>query len=56
MQKILVFLPDDLAIRMKQMIPARNRSRVIAEMPEAEIQTGNMRCNNAPVMWKRTVR
>ncbi|PIP38313.1 MAG: hypothetical protein COX19_13445 [Desulfobacterales bacterium CG23_combo_of_CG06-09_8_20_14_all_51_8] len=38
MQKVLVSLPDDLAARMKRMIPARNRSRVIAEMLEAEIK------------------
>jgi hypothetical protein len=37
MQKILVSLPDDLAARLKQMIPPRQRSRVIAEILESEI-------------------
>jgi len=37
MHKILVSLPDDLAARMKQMIPSRQRSRVIAEILESEI-------------------
>jgi hypothetical protein len=37
MQKVLVSLPDDLAARMKRMIPAKHRSRIIAEMLEAEI-------------------
>ncbi len=37
MQKILVSLPDELAARMKQMIPPRKRSRVIAEILESEI-------------------
>ncbi len=37
MQKVLVSLPDDLAARMKRMIPARQRSRIIAKILEAEI-------------------
>lgn len=37
MQKVLVSLPDDLAMRMKKTIPARQRSRVIARILEAEI-------------------
>jgi metal-responsive CopG/Arc/MetJ family transcriptional regulator len=37
MQKVLVSLPDDLAVRMKRMIPPKQRSRIIAEMLEAEI-------------------
>jgi hypothetical protein len=37
MQKVLISLPDDLAARMKRMIPAKHRSRIIAEMLEAEI-------------------
>ena len=37
MQKILVSLPDDLAARMKRMIPSRHRSRVIAQILETEI-------------------
>jgi hypothetical protein len=37
MQKILVSLPDDLAKRMKRLIPTRNRSRIIAKILEAEV-------------------
>jgi uncharacterized protein YhaN len=37
MQKILVSLPDDLATRMKRMIPPKHRSRIIAKILEAEI-------------------
>ncbi|MDA3897556.1 MAG: hypothetical protein PF482_15580 [Desulfobacteraceae bacterium] len=37
MQKVLVSLPDDLATRMKRMIPPRHRSRIIAKILEAEI-------------------
>ncbi|MGB9498184.1 MAG: hypothetical protein ACKVE4_00200 [Dissulfuribacterales bacterium] len=37
MQKVLVSLPDDLATRMKRMIPTRHRSRIIAKILEAEI-------------------
>ncbi len=37
MQKVLVSLPDDLAVRMKQVIPARQRSKIIAMILEAEI-------------------
>ena len=37
MQKVLVSLPDDLATRMRAVIPNRRRSRVIAEVLEKEI-------------------
>ena len=37
MQKVLVSLPDDLAARMKRMIPTRHRSRIITKILEAEI-------------------
>ncbi len=37
MQKVLVSLPDDLAIRMKRIIPARQRSRLIADLLKIEI-------------------
>ena len=38
MQKVLVSLPDDLAIRMRAVIPNRQRSRVISEVLEREVQ------------------
>ncbi len=38
MQKILVSLPDDLAGRMRAVIPNRQRSRVISEVLEKEVQ------------------
>ncbi len=37
MQKVLVSLPDDLAMRMKRIIPARQRSKIIAELLETEV-------------------
>lgn len=37
MQKVLVSLPDDLAMRMKRIIPARQRSKIIAKILEAEV-------------------
>lgn len=37
MQKILVSLPDDLAVKMKRMIPPKQRSKIIAGMLAAEI-------------------
>lgn len=37
MQKILISLPDDLAQRMRMLIPARKRSGVIADLLESEI-------------------
>jgi predicted transcriptional regulator len=37
MQKVLVSLPDDLATRMRAVIPNRRRSRIIAEVLEKEI-------------------
>ena len=38
MQKILVSLPDSLAVRMKAAIPQRQRSKVFAELIEEEIK------------------
>ena len=38
MQKVLVSLPDDLAVRMRAVIPNRQRSRVIADILEREVQ------------------
>ena len=38
MQKVLVSLPDDLAGRMRAVIPNRQRSRVISEILEKEVQ------------------
>ena len=38
MQKILLSLPDDLAIRMKRIIPPRQRSKIIAQILEAEVK------------------
>jgi len=37
MQKVLVSLPDDLATRMRAVMPNRQRSRIIAEVLEKEI-------------------
>ena len=37
MQKVLVSLPDDLAMRMKRIIPTRQRSKIIAELLDAEV-------------------
>jgi metal-responsive CopG/Arc/MetJ family transcriptional regulator len=37
MQKVLVSLPDDLAMRMRRIIPARQRSKIIAKILEAEV-------------------
>lgn len=38
MQKVLVSLPDDLAAKMKRMIPAKQRSKMIADILAAEIE------------------
>ena len=38
MQKVLVSLTDDLAVRMRAVIPNRQRSRVISEVLEREVQ------------------
>ncbi len=38
MQKVLVSLPDDLASRMRAVIPNRQRSRVISEVLEKEVK------------------
>ena len=37
MQKVLVSLPDDLAARMRSVIPNRQRSKIIAEILEREV-------------------
>ena len=38
MSRILVSLPDDLVKRMRTVIPAHQRSQVIKELLEAEIE------------------
>ena len=38
MQKILISLPDDLAARMRAVIPNRQRSKIIAEILENELK------------------
>ena len=38
MQKILVSLPDDLATRMRWVIPSKKRSQVIASVLSLEIE------------------
>jgi hypothetical protein len=37
MEKVLISLPDALALRMKATIPARQRSTTIAQLIEAEV-------------------
>ena len=38
MEKVLVSLPDDLARRMRVVIPNRQRSKVVAALLEKEIE------------------
>ena len=38
MQKVLVSLTDNLAVRMRAVIPNRQRSKVISEILEREVQ------------------
>ncbi|HET6461965.1 MAG TPA: hypothetical protein VFG29_14385 [Syntrophales bacterium] len=38
MQKILVSIPDNLANRMKAIIPPRQRSKVLAKLLEDEVK------------------
>jgi hypothetical protein len=38
MQKVLISLPDDLLARMRAVIPNRQRSRIIAEVLENEVE------------------
>ena len=38
MQKVLVSLPDNLAERMRAVIPNRQRSKVLAELLEKEVE------------------
>ena len=37
MNKVLISIPDDIAIRMRAAIPQRQRSKVIVRLIEAEI-------------------
>ncbi|MEE9398113.1 MAG: hypothetical protein V3V31_13990 [Methylococcales bacterium] len=38
MQKILISLPDDLAIRLRTYIPSKQRSKVVAQLLESELE------------------
>lgn len=38
MEKVLISLPDQLAARMRATIPARQRSKVITHLIEAEVK------------------
>jgi hypothetical protein len=38
MQKVLISVPDDLLARMRAVIPNRQRSRIIAEVLESEVE------------------
>jgi hypothetical protein len=38
MQKILVSIPDQLAIRMRSSLPDRQRSKIIAHLIEVEVE------------------
>ena len=38
MQKVLISVPDDLLARMRAVIPNRQRSKIIAEILESEIE------------------
>lgn len=38
MEKVLISLPDQLALRMRATIPIRQRSKVITHLIEAEIE------------------
>jgi hypothetical protein len=38
MQKVLISLPDQLALRMKATIPERQRSKVVVSLLEAEVK------------------
>jgi len=38
MQKVLISVPDDLLARMRAVIPNRQRSRIIAEVLENEVE------------------
>ena len=38
MQKILISLPDDLAIRLRTYIPSKQRSKIIAQLLESELK------------------
>jgi metal-responsive CopG/Arc/MetJ family transcriptional regulator len=41
MTKILISMPDQLAVRMRAAIPQRQRSKVIIKLIEAEIESRN---------------
>jgi hypothetical protein len=38
MQKILISVPDNLAVRMRATLPARQRSSIIVHLIEAEVE------------------
>jgi len=38
MERVLISLPDELAYRMKTIIPSRQRSQVIAKLLEGEVK------------------
>ena len=38
MEKVLVSLPDDLVVRMRTIIPTRQRSKVLAKLLEEELK------------------
>lgn len=38
MEKVLISLPDQLALRMRAAIPARQRSKIITHLIEEEIE------------------
>lgn len=38
MEKVLISLPDQLVIRMRATIPARQRSKIITHLIEAEVK------------------
>lgn len=38
MQKVLISVPDELAARMRSILPARKRSKTIVHLLEEEIQ------------------
>jgi hypothetical protein len=38
MQKVLLSLPDDLVARMRAVLPARQRSKIVARLLEKELE------------------
>lgn len=55
MIKILISIPDQLAYRMKSMIPARERSRLIAQLLEKIIQRREKRLYEAALAVEKDV-